>query len=69
MNVFLSDDDDEITEIVKGLNGCREKQNKIVDQIMPDLIKQGEAQVGAKCMFLLCHMLRQTSEDYVVINC
>lgn len=53
MNVFLSDDEDEITEIVKGLNGCREKQNKIVDQIMPDLIKQGEAQVGAKCMFFI----------------
>ena len=53
MNVFLSDDETEIAEIVKGLNGCKEQQNKMVDKIMPDLIKQGEEQVGAKCMFFM----------------
>ncbi len=53
MNIFLSDNEDEIAEIVKGLNKCREQQNKMVDKIMPDLIKQGEEQVGAKCMFFM----------------
>ena len=51
MRVFLSNNEDEINEIIKGLNQCREKQNQIVDEIMPDLIKQGDEQLGAKCKF------------------
>lgn len=51
MRVFLSNDEDEINQIIKGLNQCREKQNKIVDEIMPDLIQQGDEQLGAKCKF------------------
>lgn len=51
MHVFLTDDDNEISEIVKGLNNCRTEQNKIVDEVMPDLQKQAEDQIGNKVMF------------------
>lgn len=51
MQVFLSDDEDEIAEIVKGLNKCREEQNKIVDSIMPSLEEQAQEQLNNKCMF------------------
>lgn len=51
MNVFLSDDEDEIDEIVKGLNNCRTEQNKIVDKIMPSLLEQAEGQLDNKVMF------------------
>lgn len=51
MNVFLSDDEDEIAEIVKGLNDCRTEQNKIVDKIMPILQEQAEGQLDNKVMF------------------
>lgn len=51
MQVFLSDDEDEITEIVKGLNKCREEQNVVVDSIMPSLEKQAQEQLNNKCMF------------------
>ena len=51
MNVFLSDDEDEIAEIIKGLNDCREEQNKIVAEIMPKLEEQAQEQLENKCMF------------------
>lgn len=51
MQVFLSDDENEIAEIVKGLNKCREEQNKIVDGIMPSLEEQAQEQLDNKCMF------------------
>lgn len=51
MNIFLSDDSDDIADIVKGLNNCRIKQNKVVDELMPDLIEQGDKQINNKCMF------------------
>ena len=51
MNVFLSDDEDEIAEIVKGLNKCREEQNAVVDSIMPSLEEQAQEQLDNKCMF------------------
>lgn len=51
MNVFLSDDEDEIAEIVKGLNDCRTEQNKVVDKIMPSLQEQAEDQLDNKVMF------------------
>ena len=53
MNIFLSDDENEINDIVKALNKCRENQNEIVNEIMPDLIKQGNKQIGTKCMFFI----------------
>ena len=51
MQVFLSDNENEIAEIVKGLNKCREEQNKIVDNIMPSLEEQAQEQLDNKCMF------------------
>lgn len=51
MNVFLSDDENEIAEIIKGLNDCREEQNKIVAEIMPKLEEQAQEQLENKCMF------------------
>lgn len=51
MQVFLSDDEDEIAEIVKGLNKCREEQNAIVDNVMPSLEEQAQEQFDNKCMF------------------
>ena len=53
MQVFLSDDEDEIAEIVKGLNKCREEQNKIVDSIMPSLEEQAQEQLDNLCNFIL----------------
>lgn len=51
MQIFLSDDENEISEIVNGLNKCREEQNKIIDGIMPILEEQAQSQLNNKCMF------------------
>jgi len=51
LNIFLSDDEDEVSEIIKSLNSCREEQNEIVERIMPSLEEQSLAQANNKCMF------------------
>lgn len=51
MRVFLSDDEDEIAEIIKGLNACRDEQNEIVGRILPSLEEQAQEQLDNKCMF------------------
>ncbi len=51
MQVFLSDDEDEIVEIIKGLNACRDEQNEIVGRILPSLEEQAQEQLDNKCMF------------------
>lgn len=51
MRIFLSDDEDEIAEIINGLNACRDEQNKIVADIMPTLEEQAQDQINNKCMF------------------
>lgn len=51
MNIFLLDDENEIAEIIKGLNACRDEQNEIVDKILPSLEKQAQEQLNNKCMF------------------
>lgn len=51
LRVFLSDDEEEIAQIIKGLNGCREEQNEVVAEIMPSLEEQALTQVDNKCMF------------------
>ena len=51
MNIFLSDDEDEIAEILKGLNNCRTKQNDVVDKLLPSLLEQAENQIDNKVMF------------------
>ena len=51
MNIFLSDDEEEIAEILKGLNNCRTKQNEVVDELLPSLLEQAESQIDNKVMF------------------
>jgi single-stranded-DNA-specific exonuclease len=53
MNVFLSEDEDEIDELVKDLKNCREEQNKIVADLLDGLLEQGESQLDRKCMFFM----------------
>ena len=53
MNVFLAEDEDEISELVKDLKDCRERQNEAVAEMLDDLLKQGEAQLDRKCMFFI----------------
>lgn len=53
MNVFLTDDEYEIDELVKGLKQCRERQNELVASLMSDLTTQGEAQLDKKAMFFV----------------
>ena len=53
MNVFLTDDLDEIDELVKDLKNCREEQNKVVADLLDELLEQGESQLDRKCMFFI----------------
>lgn len=53
MNVFLTDDLDEIDELVKDLKNCKERQNEIVAELIEGLLEQGEAQLDRKCMFFM----------------
>jgi single-stranded DNA-specific DHH superfamily exonuclease len=53
MNVFLTDDSDEIHELVKDLKSCKERQNEVVDSLLDGLLKQGEEQLDKKCMFFI----------------
>ena len=53
MNVFLTDDSDEIEELVKDLQQCKEDQNNIVNSLLDGLIEQGEMQLDRKCMFFI----------------
>ena len=53
MNVFLTDDLNEIDGLVKDLKQCKENQNKVVDSLLDGLLKQGEAQLDRKCMFFV----------------
>ena len=53
MNVFLTDDEDEITCLVKELKDCKERQNEAVDSLLDGLLEQGELQLNKKCMFFI----------------
>ena len=53
MNVFLTDDSDEIDELVKDLKDCKERQNEIVADLLGGLLEQGDAQLDRKCMFFI----------------
>lgn len=53
VDLFLEDDEDEITEIVNSLKQCRELQNEIVDSLMKDLLPQASQQEDNKCMFFM----------------
>lgn len=51
--LFLTDDEDEITALVNQMKGYREFQNKVVDDLMEDLMVQAETQMDRKCMFFM----------------
>lgn len=53
MNVFLTDDEDEIACLVKELKDCKERQNEAVDSLLDGLLEQGELQLNKKCMFFI----------------
>lgn len=53
MNVFLAEDEDKISDLVKDLKDCRERQNEVVAEMLDDLLEQGEAQLDRKCMFFI----------------
>lgn len=53
MNVFHTDDVNEINELVNQMKGYREFQNKVVDELMENLMIQAESQMDRKCMFFM----------------
>lgn len=53
MYVFHTDDEDEIAELVNQMKGYKEYQNKVVDELMEDLMIQAESQMNRKCMFFM----------------
>ena len=53
MYVFHTDDETEINELVNQMKGYREFQNKVVDELMENLMVQAESQMDRKCMFFM----------------
>ena len=53
MNMFLAENEYEIDELVKDLKDCREEQNKVVADLIDELLEQGESQLDRKCMFFM----------------
>lgn len=53
MEIFLTDDENEMDALISDLKGCRELQNNIVAELMDDLEKQAESQIDRKCMFFI----------------
>ncbi|MEE1085027.1 MAG: DHHA1 domain-containing protein [Paludibacteraceae bacterium] len=51
VELFLSDDTKEVNRLIKALKADKELQNTEVQEKMPELLRQGEAQLDNKCMF------------------
>ena len=49
MRMFMTDNEDEIDELVKSTKDSKVEQNTMVDDIIDDLLAQGEAQSDKKC--------------------
>ena len=49
MRIFMTDDEDEIDELVKSAKDSKAEQNSMVDDIIGGLLAQGEAQSDKKC--------------------
>lgn len=49
MRMFMTDNADEVADLVKSAKSSREEQNAMVDEIIDDLLKQGESQLDKKC--------------------
>jgi single-stranded-DNA-specific exonuclease len=49
MRIFMTDDEDEIDELVQSAKDAKEEQNSMVDEIIDELLQQGETQADKKC--------------------
>lgn len=49
MRIFMTDDEDEIDELVKSTKDSKTEQNAMIDDIIDDILAQGEAQSDRKC--------------------
>lgn len=49
MRMFMTDDENEIDELVKITKDSKTEQNTMIDDIIDDLLAQGEAQLDKKC--------------------
>ena len=49
MRMFMTDDEDEIDELVQSAKDAKGEQNSMVDEIIDELLKQGEMQADKKC--------------------
>ena len=50
LKLFLSDDEEEIDELIKSLKCCKEKQNDKVDEIFAQIKEQAKSQEDKKVM-------------------
>lgn len=53
LKLFLSDDEKEIVDIVKQLKKTKERQNIIVDELMPMISEQTQNQINNKVLFFV----------------
>lgn len=53
LNLFITDDEKEISQIAKALKSAKEKQNTIVQKIMPSIKEQAGIQLQNKVMFFV----------------
>lgn len=49
MRIFMTDDEGEIDELVKSTKDSKTEQNSMIDDIIDDLLTQGDAQLDKKC--------------------
>ena len=48
LDLFLSDDADEVKRLVKELKQCKEEQNEIVEMLLPEIMLQAQDQIDNK---------------------
>ena len=48
LDLFLSDDVDEVKRLVKELKQCKEEQNEIVEMLLPEIMLQAQDQINNK---------------------
>lgn len=51
LDLFISDDENEIDELIKDLKKCKDNQNKMVESLINSLLEQGEKQLNQKAMY------------------
>lgn len=49
MRMFMTDDEDEIDELVQSAKNAKEEQNSMVDEIIDKLLEQGKTQFDKRC--------------------